>query len=184
MATIIFNDGYELTLDVTTKETHGRRATITKHKVEEGSQISDHVIKENQSFSLDGVIADYSLEPIDGFTKMTSQLKDRLESTYDNSELLEVKTDFKTYKNVILIGYSIPKDVTQGGALFVTLDFEELRFAETKTVKVDKVPKQAIQKTNASLTENKRLKRRTSSKKSNGKVSMIEKTIDPKIKLK
>jgi hypothetical protein len=190
MTTIIFTDGYELEIDATTKENHGRRATVTKHKVEDGSQVTDHFVKENQTFSIDGVISEFSIEEVDGFTKMTSQLKDRLESAYLNTELLTVKTDYKTYENVVLIGYSIPREITHGGSLFFTLDFEEIRFAETKTVKVEKVPKGAIQKTNPSLTEekrkkeNKKTRRRTSSKGHKNKITMNEKTIDSKIKLK
>lgn len=190
MTIIKFTDGYDLEIDVTTKESHGRRSTITKHKVEEGSQVSDHIVKENQTFSIDGVVGEDSLEPTDGFTKMTSQLKDRLESAYNNSELLTVETSFKTYENVVLVGYSIPREVGHGDSLFVTLDFEEIRFATTKTVKVDKVPKKAINKTNPSLTEEKRKKentktrRRTSSKSHKNKVTLNEKTIDSKIKLK
>jgi hypothetical protein len=95
MTIIKFPDDYDLEIDVTTKESHGRRSTLTKHKVEEGSQVSDHIVKENQTFSIDGVVSEDSLEPTDGFTKMTSQLKERLESAYNNSYLLTVETSFK-----------------------------------------------------------------------------------------
>lgn len=157
MATkIIWSDGYELVIDATLKKQHGRRAALTKHKVEQGSDVADHRVKENYTFSLDGVMNEFTTDDEGTFTRRLAF--ERIESAYDNDDLLEVKTTLKNYKNMTIAGYSIPEEASQGKALFFSLDFEELRTAVSKTIKVDDIPKSALKKTSPKLTEAKKVK--------------------------
>lgn len=60
---IINADGNELLkVDATISEGHGLSAQATKHGIEDGSEISDHIIKQPRTFTLAGVISD---DPID-----------------------------------------------------------------------------------------------------------------------
>ena len=45
-------------LDATVTETHTRTARITKNEVEEGSDVSDNVILDNETFSIEGLISE------------------------------------------------------------------------------------------------------------------------------
>ena len=206
MGTIIkFSDGTLIEIDATLKQNHTQKQTLTKHKVESGSNVSDHVVKENITFSLEGIISEFKNEDektledrqaedeltadlfkigvdlttasIDDLpeaketeTPRSYKLWEDLQKAFDTNDLVEVLTNFKKYESMIITGYSIPISADHGDSLFISLDFEEVRFAETKTVKVDKVPKSAIKKNNSKLSEekkakaNKKLKKRLSGK--------------------
>lgn len=191
---IIFPDGYEFTIDTTTKDSHGRSATLTKHKVEKGTQVSDHRVKENMIYSMDGIISEFTYDKSPDFVGVDVQIKkteiffERIEQAYDNDELLKIQTSTKLFENMMITNYSIPRDVTQGKAVFFSLEFEEIRFAETKSIKVENVPKSAIQKNDPSIEveklkkESSKTKKRTSAKNNHGRKTLNPITISNKIK--
>ena len=170
--TIIFEDGYELDIDANLKDNHGRTAQLTKHKVEKGAEISDHITKENYTYSLDGIISEMTIEPTDGITRKASIFYEKIKNAYDENEIVKVNTSFEDYENMMITGYSIPREASQGESIFFSLQFEEVRFAETKSVKVEKVPKGSINKAGGSITANKKLKKLTSGKKSKNKLGL------------
>ena len=56
-------------IDVTTVETHGFSSKATVHPIEDGSNISDHVIKKARTLSLGGVISDTPITAISAPTE-------------------------------------------------------------------------------------------------------------------
>lgn len=176
---IVFPDGFSLVIDTTVKKNHGRKATLTKHKVENGAETSDHRIKENYTFSLEGIINETAKDQNGGDSLLVDITYERIEQAYDNDELLDIITPEKTYNNMTIAGYSFPREASQGKALFFSLEFEELRFATTKTVQAADVPKSSIAKNNPKLTEDKKaratrkLRQRTSKRGSKGKIASL-----------
>jgi hypothetical protein len=63
--------GY-IILDAAISETHKRKATITKNQIEDGSNISDHYRKENESISIEGIIGEKPISDIDSVTNVAS----------------------------------------------------------------------------------------------------------------
>ena len=59
LVTILTNDGFELfKIDATPTQTHSMASQATNFEVEDGSDLSDHVIKRGVRLSLNGVITD------------------------------------------------------------------------------------------------------------------------------
>jgi hypothetical protein len=159
MATIInFVDGYSLEIDATIKRNHSLKANLTKYPVESGAKPSDHRVKENRTFSLDGIIDGVAKDSSDEDSLKAFIVFERFEQAHENNEPLEIITPRKTYKNMFITGASFPDEASQGTSLFFSLEVEELIFVETKTKKVSDVPKSEIKKTNPKLTQDKKAK--------------------------
>lgn len=47
-----------LQLDATVSETHNRSAKITQNEIEDGSNVADNVVLENEKFSIEGIISE------------------------------------------------------------------------------------------------------------------------------
>jgi len=60
--TILYADRELLKVDATVNEGHGLEAQATKHGIEDGSEISDHIIKQPRTLTMTGIISD---DPID-----------------------------------------------------------------------------------------------------------------------
>lgn len=60
--TILYADRELLKVDATVREGHDFTSQATKHGIEDGSEISDHIIKQPRSLTMTGVISD---DPID-----------------------------------------------------------------------------------------------------------------------
>lgn len=60
--TITYADRELLKVDATVNEGHGLSSQATKHGIEDGSEISDHIIKQPRTLTMTGVISD---DPID-----------------------------------------------------------------------------------------------------------------------
>jgi hypothetical protein len=63
--------GY-IILDAAISETHKRKATITKNQIEDGSNISDHYRKENESITIEGIIGEKPISDIDSIVNVAS----------------------------------------------------------------------------------------------------------------
>lgn len=132
---IIFSDNYEIEIDATLSRKHSRSAQSTKHKVSKGSNISDHVISDNKKFSLEGVISEFTQELGGAF--LAGSAFDRIEEAIESGELVKIRCKRKNYDNMIITGFDSNDSVQKGNSLVFSVDFEELRFAETKSEKRD-----------------------------------------------
>lgn len=172
---IVFSDGSELKIDATPKQDHNRTAQVTKHKVEKGSNITDHVIIENPGLSLEGIMSEFSKGETGEFLHQVTF--ERLEKAWKYGELVKVVTRRKTYTDMVITSFSCPVEVTQGHALFFSLQLENIRFAETQTEKVPKLQKIKIDgsKPNQSKADRKKHKdkaqKRFSEKKNKGRTA-------------
>ena len=63
--------GY-IVIDAALKETHGRKATVTKNQVEDGSDISDHYRLENEMLSMEAIISEAPIDLIVSSTNVAS----------------------------------------------------------------------------------------------------------------
>lgn len=111
-------------------------ARATDHKIEDGAEINDHVVTNQDEISLsgmtstifnDGVGGDF--EPELAWEKIRKSLKDK--------SFVELETEERSYKNYVITSFSTNKDKNTGGknAIYFSLDLKEIVTVRTKTAK-------------------------------------------------
>lgn len=146
MATIIvFADDTSLRLDAALSQGHERSAEITQHPVEQGADVTDHVRGKPHGLSVQGFIARFPvLSPEEHPEEdRVSQAFQRLEQAVDRGERVDVQTDLKVYRSMVITGLSVTREAGNGHDLEVKLDFQEIRLA---TAQIAEVPKDALGK--------------------------------------
>jgi hypothetical protein len=151
-----------LEFDVVTSEEHSAESDLTEHVVESTEAISDHKRAKPREISIGAHVTNTPLSnpPNSGFaqTQITSQISpdtgdsratvrvfsgefDRLqdvETTLDRLRReaidLTVETRVRTYENVQLVSYTIPRSADTGDALDISLRLREVFRATTQTV--------------------------------------------------
>lgn len=138
-----------VTLDATVSEEHAEAVTLTKHPVEEGAAVTDHARKEPDRFTLSGAVV--SNAPIGIGDEAVTRARARAEgepgfaeSAHETLRALlaarravVVKTNVRTYRNVVMVGLATTADRTTGGARRMSLTFEEVRFVRSERVRLE-----------------------------------------------
>jgi hypothetical protein len=146
MATVIvFKDKSTLTLDAAMSQGHGRSAEVTRHEVEEGSDITDHIRSQPHTLTVNAIV---SYRPVgapgeEPAPERHKRAFERIERAIDAGETVTVQTGLKVYKNMAITSFDAPREVKTGYSLVCSLSLVEVRFA---TAKVAKVPLSAIGK--------------------------------------
>jgi hypothetical protein len=148
MATVITFAGLgdSITLDAATSQQHDRSAEITRHRVERGADVTDHVRPGPLALTVNGVMAAAPPRSVleSGFASLTGDEKrhrrawDRLQEAMDKSELCTVDTSLHVYPNMAIKGLSTPREASTGDDVVLSIQFEEVRFVEAATVQVPK----------------------------------------------
>jgi hypothetical protein len=140
--------------DTTISETHEQAAEVTKHPVEKGADVTDHVRTMPGPFSCEVFVSNTPIEDSTGRGAVQSvQLQsgqsvqaftftedfDRIKETYDalttlqsRAAVMSVITSIRTYDNMVLTLVSAPR--TESGGSSFNLTFEPLNTVETLTV--------------------------------------------------
>lgn len=160
-------------IDALTQVTHQADVEVTEHPVEVGANISDHARLKPETVTLVGLVSNTSIGTqirrtisVDGGIDFTSSVLEnvpagapgRAEESYaklraikDARQFVQVLTELRTYKNMMLISLTVPREPTTGDALRFTAVFKEIQQAtlQTKDVKVARAKKK---KTGAQAT--------------------------------
>lgn len=112
-----------LSIDATENERHSARADVTTHAVERGADIADHVRPSLRELSLDCAI-----------TSDPGEARETLETLRTSRQLLTVITQTQTYDNMILSLITEQRSHETGDALYVTLEFAEVKIVDSEEV--------------------------------------------------
>lgn len=113
-----------LIVEATLSENHEASSKVTLFPIENGFEISDHIINEPQRVTIEGFISD---TPLDGFNGNNAQNAfDTLYEMRDNKELISVITGFKVYENMAITNISVPRDTSTGKAIRFSVELVEV----------------------------------------------------------
>ena len=117
-------DGILLELDAAIDETHERSAEVSKHPVEEGADVSDHVKVSPRRLTINGII---TASPLDGTPDESREEEawEILNRILEAGDTLTVSTTLHTYENMVLTGFSVVRDGKR--RIAPPLTFEEVR---------------------------------------------------------
>lgn len=137
----------ELNLDACIDETHTFSSTITQFPIENGSNVSDHIFNSPDKLSIHGIVSDYPLpERINGnkadYQRVNGNVNysiaqdtlDYLLKIRSDKKLVTVITLLKRYSQMAIKDIKIPRNAKIGGALELTIDFEQFTTAESESI--------------------------------------------------
>lgn len=125
-----------IVFDLILGETHNLKNTVTQYKIEDGSNISDHILNDVREGSLSGLFTNFSIE-VPGFILNRAQLAyDSLEQIWKAKDLVDIFTVYKAYKNMAITNISIVKDSDTGEALIADISFQEVTKVSLQTINI------------------------------------------------
>lgn len=133
--------------DASIKENHTASATITKHKVESGSVISDHISKDPDSVTINGVVSNTSItypQALPGFpvaqalANAITLSDDPVHKAYNalyalvgSPTTVEIVTQLRTYKDMAISSFTVDQDASSANALFFTMTAIQAKIVNT-----------------------------------------------------
>jgi len=139
--------------DVITEESHEMISEATEFEIEDGSLITDHIIKKGKRLKLTGLISDDPITILQtGLLERTSSIVpenlksklgfglggkpskdvfDHFEEIYDNKIPVEVVTGLKKYDNMIMIDLNMPRSSKTVRSLQFTATFKQINIVST-----------------------------------------------------
>lgn len=136
-----------LEFDTLDQETHEWNRDVTMNPVENGSPISDHIIRQPRKLTVTGMISN---APVTGvLTQLSNAIangfdsEDRvntaiklLDSLYQSNELVTIYTKNYTYENMLLQAINIPRRAGDGDAVNFTIDAVQCNIVSTATTEL------------------------------------------------
>jgi hypothetical protein len=142
-----------ITLDAAISQSHSLEADVTDHPVEDGSDITDNHRARPKTIQITGQVSDSPIQT--GFPLQTaisstvSAIKqddpvqaawDTFNQYFENSELITVSTSLREYKNMLIVGLQVPRDVRTGKILRFTITLKQVRIVTTASTEAIPVP--------------------------------------------
>ena len=124
----------KITLDASVSEVHSAKATATRHPVETGSEITDHVLVAPLTVKIDGVVTNYPLETLASVTyagrDLAGEAYDSLLYKLLDGQLCTIVTTLTTYDDMVLEMLEVPRDAKRGNALHFSAQAVQIKTVE------------------------------------------------------
>jgi hypothetical protein len=117
-----------LVVDATLKATHGLKADVTDHTLDDGSDSADGIIKKNPEFRLSGVITARNSDgrATDAYAKLEALL----------GKPITVVTSIKKYENMVMNTLDVDQDARAGGVVPFSASFKGIRYARSQEIEL------------------------------------------------
>jgi hypothetical protein len=112
-------------LDVTIREEHRYSSRVTNYPVEDGSNLSDHIINDPPIVTLEGIVTDTPLAILTFFNRSVSAFNQLVE-IHEKRELVTVVTGLKVYPNMAITVLDVPRDIRTGQSLKFTIELQNV----------------------------------------------------------
>lgn len=129
-------DGLEF--DICESETHRSSAQVTSHPVEEGADISDHIIGLPDELELQLRVSNTPIVTVEDAENVTPG---RAEAAYYSlldlkraRETVGVITSLRRYEDMAIVSVAVTRNATTGQCVTVTVALREIRTATSETV--------------------------------------------------
>jgi hypothetical protein len=157
--------------DASVREVHEVAADVSEHKVETGSDITDHFRAEAREVVIEGVITDTPVVPNLGVSQQDLRdARGRVDVAFDGTEwpsvypsitafeqlreyvegneaakpedaLVTIVTTLATYTNMKVTRLNVEREASKGNSLHFTLTAKQVRFATTRFAAAPEKPK-------------------------------------------
>jgi len=136
----------DLPIDVVLRAQPVYEYEVTRAPVEEGADISDHRERRPVGLTLDCIFTDPDFSAraagqslLSGTFSLDSWLdkKRKLDSLMESGNVLTVVTEYETYESMVLTRVTPDRQASTANALFVTLQFIDIRIVSSAVTDVD-----------------------------------------------
>lgn len=145
---------FRVEFDVSENELHRSSARVTKHPIEAGATVADHVAQDPDTLDL---VAKVTNTPIvseaDAFVLTPGRVDEAyntLRRVKETATLITVFTTLRTYVSMVITEVTITRNAPMGDALALALKVEHLRTATSETISLPQ-PRDARAKTSQNL---------------------------------
>ena len=123
--------------------------SVTDIPVEEGSNISDNIVEDQDVISVEAFIGNTAFEVItvDGNTVSNIQAPDRmarvlqayqeLKKLTKSKQLLDVVLGLETFTDMVITSFTIDRDVETGANLPFSMEFKKIKVVHSDTAKIN-----------------------------------------------
>jgi hypothetical protein len=123
-----------------------RSSTVTKHPVETGVTITDHVFTNNTIIEISGVVTNHPIpqklfnpvigqdrieKPFEGARVRVQSAYDVIVKSFNDKELITISHEFDSFANCIITNLSIPRNAQIGESMSIKLTLEQLQIVST-----------------------------------------------------
>lgn len=108
-----------LEIEATLSENHDMSSTVTKYTIENGANISDHIVNEPETITIEGFVSNSPVAPGlgGGLTNRAQETFDTLYELRNAKEVITVVTEYRVYTDMAITNISIPRDSSTGQAI-------------------------------------------------------------------
>lgn len=123
-----------LTIEATVSETHSYQSRVTRHPVQEGNDIADHIVNEPKIVEISGFISNNPISVGLGdrifdrlsFLDRAQRAFDILEEIRDEKELVTVVTYYKIYQDMAITNVRVPRTPQTGNGIAFTVQLQKI----------------------------------------------------------
>lgn len=127
---------YSLTFDLILDESYSFSNTVTKHPVQNGAIITDHVQNMLRSCAFTGLVSNYSLKSPFLDRNRAQDAYDTLKTIWKNKELVTISIGLEILENWLISDLSTARSSKDGESLSFTINFTEARIVKLRQVNV------------------------------------------------
>lgn len=154
----------ELMLDASVNENHQQGAEVTKHRVEVGADVTDHVRPLPPKITIEGVVSNaplgiprtynngvsggvrqvesvingqriaYSVFQFDSPIERVREVYGDLGIAIQGGAVFVITTTLATYETMVCTSFAAQRNAEKGNVLYFTAEFERIIFVQTRTV--------------------------------------------------
>lgn len=127
----------QINFDLVLSENHNYNSTVSKHPVQDGSEISDHIDRELESGTLNGLMTNYSLQIGENTTNRAQDTFEALVALWEEETPVTITTVLKVYSDVVITSMPFMRDNTQGESLPISISFEKIEIVKLQEVTLE-----------------------------------------------
>lgn len=120
-----------VSLDAVLDENHSYTTKATTYPIEDGRTISDHIINENETVEITGVVSDSPLSILSLFNRSINAFNQLLQIR-DRKERISLVTGIKVYTDMVITSMNVPIDLSTGQSLTFSITLQKI-FIDTST---------------------------------------------------
>ena len=126
----------DYSVDAVLSEEHVRESEVTNFPVEDGTNISDHIILQPEVLTMEGVISESPVQYLTNILDSSPEIDladawKEVESLWRSGAVLKITTGLQEYPEMVCTSLVVPRDGTTGQSIRIKATFQEWRVAET-----------------------------------------------------
>lgn len=126
-----------ISFDLVLSETHNFNSKITTHRIEDGSEIADHIQNELENGTLNGLISNFSLNAGPIVTNRAQDVFEALVSLWNEKQPVTITTVLRVYEDVVISSMPFMRDASQGDSLPISVSFRQIKIVTLQEVTLE-----------------------------------------------